>query len=153
MCQLLYVGQTEYLLKATHLIGLLYGELKLSETGKKRREEGRSEQLHYGVCSACRGAFIPFLVAGDPDLDTTAEAILELDRAGADIIELGVPYSVRFVRLGEDVARCNALHSEIAHHGLRATELGTPDLGDLQVFGQAQAPCATNSHIPPARVS
>ena len=43
----------------------------------------------------CRGAFIPFLVAGDPDLDTTAEAILELDRAGADVIELGVPYSVR----------------------------------------------------------
>ena len=43
----------------------------------------------------CRGAFIPFLVAGDPDLDTTAEAILELDSAGADIIELGVPYSVR----------------------------------------------------------
>ncbi len=42
----------------------------------------------------CRGAFIPFLVAGDPDLNTTAEAILELDRAGADIIELGVPYSV-----------------------------------------------------------
>ncbi|KAK9846530.1 hypothetical protein WJX81_006056 [Elliptochloris bilobata] len=42
---------------------------------------------------AGKGAFIPFLVAGDPDLDTTAEAILELDRAGADIIELGVPYS------------------------------------------------------------
>jgi len=42
----------------------------------------------------CRGAFIPFLVAGDPDLDTTAAAIRELDRAGADVIELGVPYSV-----------------------------------------------------------
>ena len=48
----------------------------------------------------CRGAFIPFLVAGDPDLDTTAEAILELDRAGADVIELGVPYSVRLCALG-----------------------------------------------------
>lgn len=31
--------------------------------------------------------------AGDPDLDTTAEALKALDGAGADIIELGVPYS------------------------------------------------------------
>jgi tryptophan synthase alpha chain len=38
-------------------------------------------------------ALIPFITAGDPDLETTAEAIKVLDRAGADIIELGVPYS------------------------------------------------------------
>lgn len=31
--------------------------------------------------------------AGDPDLSTTAEALKILDAAGADIIELGVPYS------------------------------------------------------------
>lgn len=42
----------------------------------------------------CRVAFIPFLVAGDPDLDTTAAAIKKLDEVGADVIELGVPYSV-----------------------------------------------------------
>mgnify|MGYP001810047319 FL=1 len=36
---------------------------------------------------------IPFLTAGDPDLATTAEALRILDRAGADLIELGVPYS------------------------------------------------------------
>src|SRR5688572_29887712 len=40
-----------------------------------------------------RKAFIPFITAGDPDLKTTAELILALDRAGADIIELGVPFS------------------------------------------------------------
>ncbi|MGK7931578.1 MAG: tryptophan synthase subunit alpha [Microcystaceae cyanobacterium] len=38
-------------------------------------------------------AFIPFLTAGDPDLETTAQAIRLLDQSGADLIELGVPYS------------------------------------------------------------
>lgn len=38
-------------------------------------------------------ALIPFITAGDPDLATTAEALRALDRAGADLIELGVPYS------------------------------------------------------------
>ncbi len=40
-----------------------------------------------------RCALIPFITAGDPDLETTAEAIKLLDRNGADLIELGVPYS------------------------------------------------------------
>ena len=38
-------------------------------------------------------ALIPFLTAGDPDLETTAKALQILDRSGADLIELGVPYS------------------------------------------------------------
>lgn len=38
-------------------------------------------------------AFIPFIVAGDPDLESTKEALLRLDALGADIIEVGVPYS------------------------------------------------------------
>ncbi|GAB4462348.1 MAG: tryptophan synthase subunit alpha [Elainellaceae cyanobacterium] len=38
-------------------------------------------------------ALIPFITAGDPDLDTTAKALQVLDRSGADLIELGVPYS------------------------------------------------------------
>ena len=38
-------------------------------------------------------ALIPFITAGDPDLETTAEALRVLDRSGADIIEVGVPYS------------------------------------------------------------
>ncbi|MDX2215959.1 MAG: tryptophan synthase subunit alpha [Oculatellaceae cyanobacterium bins.114] len=38
-------------------------------------------------------ALIPFITAGDPDLDTTAQALQILDRSGADVIELGVPYS------------------------------------------------------------
>jgi tryptophan synthase alpha chain len=38
-------------------------------------------------------ALIPFLTAGDPNLETTAEALVALDQNGADLIELGVPYS------------------------------------------------------------
>lgn len=38
-------------------------------------------------------AVIPFVIAGDPDLETTAEALRVLDSSGADLIELGVPYS------------------------------------------------------------
>lgn len=38
-------------------------------------------------------ALIPFITAGDPDLKTTAAALKALDAAGADLIELGVPYS------------------------------------------------------------
>ncbi|ARV62707.1 tryptophan synthase subunit alpha [Nostocales cyanobacterium HT-58-2] len=38
-------------------------------------------------------ALIPFVTAGDPDLQTTREAIRILDRNGADFIELGIPYS------------------------------------------------------------
>jgi len=38
-------------------------------------------------------ALIPFITAGDPDLATTAEALQVLDRNGADLIELGIPYS------------------------------------------------------------
>lgn len=38
-------------------------------------------------------AFIPYIMAGDPDLDTTMEQVLMLKNCGADIIELGVPFS------------------------------------------------------------
>lgn len=40
-----------------------------------------------------RGGFIPFITAGHPDLATTELLLIELVAAGADIIELGVPFS------------------------------------------------------------
>ena len=42
---------------------------------------------------AGRRALIPFLVAGDPDVGTTVRAVEALIQAGADLIELGVPFS------------------------------------------------------------
>ena len=38
-------------------------------------------------------AFIPFVTAGDPDLDVTKEIILAMVKAGADLIEIGIPFS------------------------------------------------------------
>ncbi len=38
-------------------------------------------------------AFIPFITCGDPDLDTSAALITAMARAGADLIELGIPFS------------------------------------------------------------
>jgi tryptophan synthase alpha chain len=43
-------------------------------------------------CSG-RGGFIPFITVGDPDLATTECLLIELAEVGADIIELGVPFS------------------------------------------------------------
>ena len=40
-----------------------------------------------------RKALIPFLMGGDPDLETTARLIRVLADAGADIVEIGVPFS------------------------------------------------------------
>jgi len=40
-----------------------------------------------------RCALMPFLMAGDPDLHTTRGALLALQDSGADLIELGIPYS------------------------------------------------------------
>ena len=40
-----------------------------------------------------RQALIPFITAGHPNLQTTRDLILVLQKAGADIIELGVPFS------------------------------------------------------------
>lgn len=38
-------------------------------------------------------AFIPFLTCGDPDLETTAAIVRAMAEAGADVIELGIPFS------------------------------------------------------------
>jgi len=40
-----------------------------------------------------RKGFIPYITTGDPSLEATERIILELERSGADIIELGVPFS------------------------------------------------------------
>ncbi len=38
-------------------------------------------------------AFIPFITAGDPDLESTKEFILAMEKAGADLVEIGIPFS------------------------------------------------------------
>jgi tryptophan synthase alpha chain len=53
----------------------------------------RLDQLFDGLRRDKRKAFMPFVTAGDPDTDFTAEVIRELDRRGASMCEIGIPYS------------------------------------------------------------
>ncbi|MDD3393309.1 MAG: tryptophan synthase subunit alpha [Anaerotignum sp.] len=38
-------------------------------------------------------AFIPFITCGDPDLETSEKLVYAMEQAGADLIELGIPFS------------------------------------------------------------
>lgn len=38
-------------------------------------------------------AFIPYIMAGDPDLEKTREVILTFEEVGADVVELGIPFT------------------------------------------------------------
>ncbi len=51
-------------------------------------------------------AFIGFLTAGDPSLDKTEEFVLEMVKAGADLIEIGIPFSDPIAE-GEVIQRAN----------------------------------------------
>jgi tryptophan synthase alpha chain len=52
----------------------------------------RIEKVFKGV-KGKRAALIPYVVAGDPDLKTTEALVVKMAEAGADMIELGVPFS------------------------------------------------------------
>jgi len=54
------------------------------------------EQIHATFDQLRRGrrkALIPFIMGGDPDLAATAQLLLRLEDAGADLIEVGIPFS------------------------------------------------------------
>jgi tryptophan synthase alpha chain len=53
----------------------------------------RIEKKFQELKAAKKKAFIPYITAGDPNLKTTVDLILALDKAGADVIEVGVPFS------------------------------------------------------------
>jgi tryptophan synthase alpha chain len=73
-----------------------------------------------------RRALIPFITAGDPDLKTTGALLIELAKAGADVIELGLPFSdpiadgpviqrasMRALRNGVDVSKVLEVVGEV----------------------------------------
>jgi tryptophan synthase alpha chain len=53
---------------------------RLADTFARLKKEGRA-------------AFVPFITAGDPDMETSLAILEKLPAAGADIIELGLPFS------------------------------------------------------------
>lgn len=55
-------------------------ETRIDETFRKLKSEGRA-------------GFVAFITAGDPDLETSIKILKGLPQAGADIIELGMPFS------------------------------------------------------------
>ncbi|HET6668854.1 MAG TPA: tryptophan synthase subunit alpha, partial [Pyrinomonadaceae bacterium] len=78
---------------------------RIAETFVRLRREGKR-------------ALIPFITAGDPDLKTTRDLLVELALAGASVIEVGVPFtdpmadgpviqraSMRALKNGTDVAK------------------------------------------------
>jgi len=54
---------------------------------------GRIEERFKALKKEGRKAFVAYLTAGDPDLETTARLIPALEAAGVDILEIGVPFS------------------------------------------------------------
>lgn len=75
-----------------------------------------------------RCAFIPYLMAGDPDVETTARLIDAMRDAGADAIELGIPY-------GDPLAD----GPTIAAAAVRALAKGTGIAQVLQLVREAAA--------------
>nr|WP_256199036.1 tryptophan synthase subunit alpha [Verrucomicrobium spinosum] len=53
----------------------------------------RIDECFAGLRAAGKKGFVAYIAAGDPDLPTTREIVLTLARCGADVIELGVPFS------------------------------------------------------------
>ncbi len=55
--------------------------------------DGRIERRFAALKAEGRGGLVTFLTAGDPDPETSREIVLGLPAAGADLIELGMPFS------------------------------------------------------------
>jgi tryptophan synthase alpha chain len=53
----------------------------------------RLREVFRAARAARRAAFVAYITAGDPDLRRTPELAVALRRAGADVLELGVPFS------------------------------------------------------------
>ena len=51
------------------------------------------DQKFYELKNNKKIALMPFIMAGDPNIEKTSEILLKLQENGADLIELGIPYS------------------------------------------------------------
>jgi len=78
--------------------------------------------------AAGRIAFIPYVMAGDPDLATTRAILVALGEAGADAIELGIPY-------GDPLAD----GPTVAAAGQRSLTAGTRLAAVLELIGRTAA--------------
>jgi len=65
----------------------------MSLKSQEARRMSRIRQRFQHLSDNASKALIAYVMAGDPDLSTTEKIVLEMEKAGADIIELGVPFS------------------------------------------------------------
>ena len=97
-----------------------------------RVETGRIDRRFAALRKEGRGALVTFTVAGDPDLSTSRAIIKSLPKAGADVIEIGMPFTdpmadgpaiqaagLRALRAGQDMATtlelvCNFRAGDVA---------------------------------------
>ncbi len=88
----------------------------------------RIEETFSSLKAADRKALVPYIMAGDPDLETTVALVAELDRRGADLVELGVPFSDPIAD-GPTIQRA----------ALRALDQGTTLRGIVDTVGSIRA--------------
>ena len=79
----------------------------------------RIDQAFQRARAEQRAAFIPFVTAGDPDLETTRRIILAAQQAGADVIELGFPFSDPIA----DGPTIQASYTRVLERGQRSEEV------------------------------
>jgi tryptophan synthase alpha chain len=92
------------------------------------RGKGRIDACFTALREKGEKALIPFLTAGDPDMETTEALVLAMAKAGADIIELGVPFSDP-----------SAEGPTIQRSSVRALEAGTSLRSILQLVGRLRS--------------
>jgi tryptophan synthase alpha chain len=64
-----------------------------STNNEQANNTGRYQAMFEALDKKSQGAFVPFVMLGDPDFDTSVEIIRTLVNSGADALELGIPYS------------------------------------------------------------
>src|ERR1700677_2695420 len=95
--------------------------------------ENRSDRKYRELRARGQKAFVAYITAGDPNPERTPELVWALERAGADIVELGVPFSDP---LADGVV--NQLSAQ------RALEAGTRPAGVLEIVKAVR----TRSQVP-----
>jgi tryptophan synthase alpha chain len=68
-------------------------KVKAETVNSEQEKNNRIARRFVALREQKKKAFIAYLCAGDPHIDTTVDIVVEMAKAGVDIIELGIPYS------------------------------------------------------------
>ncbi len=94
------------------------------------------DQLFEKLRSENKKAFMPFVTAGDPSLEFTADVLKQLDSAGCHLVELGIPYSDPIA----DGPTIQASYTRALNHGTKLDDIFATVSG---VAGDVQLPIVT----------